>query len=226
MPFIFRLGTVFLVFFCFGFGVFKMAFGLLGQKIKKIPCVIYIAWFCAASWAQAFLGLLLEDPLEKLFFELIFLTLHAVVLGLLLKKFCHLPFIHTLTAAVLGNFIVYTVYNVVNTTAFAYSPVFDGKYLYVLTTIQIPGGAHFYRQFCPDVRLDGTGLFLSGFHAGRRIRGVLFLTDCGRVILGAVSCYVRGEPGQDQGAGGNHPPAAGAHGASGGAAAGDPRGPA
>ena len=153
MPFIFRLGTVFLVFFCFGFGV---------QKIKKIPCVIYIAWFCAASWAQAFLGLLLEDPLEKLFFELIFLTLHAVVLGLLLKKFCHLPFIHTLTAAVLGNFIVYTVYNVVNTTAFAYSPVFDGKYLYVLTTIYIPylsaplaailasyilGKSSFYRYF-------------------------------------------------------------------------------
>lgn len=138
MPLSFRLGTVFLVFFCFGFGIFKMALGLLGQKIKKIPCVIYIVWFCAASWAQAFLGLLFEDPLEKLFFELAFLTLHAAVLGLLLKKYFRLPFVHTLTAAVLGNFIVYTVYHVVNTTAFAYSPAFDGRYLYVLTTIYIP----------------------------------------------------------------------------------------
>lgn len=138
MPLSFRLGTVFLVLFCFGFGIFKMALGLLGQKIKKMSCAIYMIVFCILSLIESFLKILYENPLEGLFMQIVFYTLYAVILGSLLKKYYHLPFIHTFTAAVLGNFIIYTVSNVVNATAFAYSPAFDGKYLYVLTTIYIP----------------------------------------------------------------------------------------
>lgn len=138
MPLSFRLATIFLVLFCFGFGIYKMALGLLGQKIKKIPCIIYLVYFCAVSWAQAFIELLADKPEEGLLINVVCSSLHAVVLGIILQKSYHIPFIQTLTAGVLGNFIVNTVFNVVNTTAITYSPVFDGKYLYVLTTIYIP----------------------------------------------------------------------------------------
>lgn len=138
MPLAFRLGTVFLVFFCFGFGIFKMALGLLGQKIKKIPLIIYIVYFCAASWAAVLVSVLAGIPEDGLLLSLVSSSLHAAVLGILLKKSYHVPLFQTLTAAVLGNFIVYTVYHVVDVTAATYSPVFDGKYLYVLTTIYIP----------------------------------------------------------------------------------------
>lgn len=138
MPLSFRLATVFLVFLCFGFGIFKMALGLLGQKMKKIPCLVYVAYFCAASCAEMILVIWTGIPEEELFLSVADSTVHAVVLGLLLTKIYRLPFIQTLVAAVLGNFIVYTVHHVVSAAAYAYSPVFDGKYLYVLTTIYIP----------------------------------------------------------------------------------------
>lgn len=138
MPLSFRLGTVFFVFFCFGFGIFKMALALLGERIKKVPCIGYMVYFCSVSWMQAFLEYAFEKPVQILCWELFFSSVHALVLGSFLKKWYHHPFIHTLTAAVLGNFIVYTVYHVVETIAWAYTPLFDGKYLLVLTTIYIP----------------------------------------------------------------------------------------
>lgn len=138
MPLSFRLGTVFFVFFCFGFGIFKMALALLGERIKKVPCIGYMVYFCSVSWMQAFLEYAFEKPVQILCWELLFSSVHALVLGSFLKKWYHHPFIHTLTAAVLGNFIVYTVYHVVETIAWAYTPLFDGKYLLVLTTIYIP----------------------------------------------------------------------------------------
>ena len=138
MPLSFRLATIFLVLFCFGFGIYKMALGLLGRKIKKIPCIIYLIYYCAASWVQNFILILTDKPESGLLLNLVLTSLHAVVLGLILKRSYHITFIQMLTAGVLGNFIVNTVFNVVDTTAMTYSPVFDGKYLYVLTTIYIP----------------------------------------------------------------------------------------
>ncbi|MDO4322369.1 MAG: GHKL domain-containing protein [Lachnospiraceae bacterium] len=101
MPLYFRLATIFLVFLCFGFGIFKMALGLLGQKMKKLPCAVYVVYFCAVSWGQSFLIFWLDKPWEGLLLELAFSTLHAAVLGILLTKIYRVPLIQTLTAAVL-----------------------------------------------------------------------------------------------------------------------------
>lgn len=138
MPLSFRLVTIFLVFLCFGFGIFKMSLGLLGQKIRKIPCLIYIIYYCAASWSEVGLMVLVDSTDESLGMVLAYLTIHAVVLGFILTRVYCISLIQTLTAALLGNFIVYTVHNVVSTTVVHYSPTFGGMYLYVLITIYIP----------------------------------------------------------------------------------------
>lgn len=188
MPLSFRLGSVFLVFLCFGFGIFKMALGLLGQKLKGTLCVVYVVYFCAVSWLELLVMILAGQPEEGLFLSLLFYALHSVVLGILLKKGYRIPMIQTVTAAALGNFIVYTVHNVVSVTAETYSPVFDGKYLYVLTTIYIPYLSGPFAAILVSYILKKSNFYryFSHLFANRIRAAVVFAASCGLMYVWPV----------------------------------------
>lgn len=160
MPLSFRLGTVILVLLCQGFANYKMALALLGQKLRPVPSIVYMVYYCAATFLVEFGTMLLFHLEERgLLLTILVFTMHGIVLCAILTKTCHIPPIQTLTAAILSNFIVYTVFQVVDNIAFTYSPVFDGKYLLVLTTVYIP-----YLSSLLAAMLISYILGKSGFH--------------------------------------------------------------
>lgn len=193
MPLSFRLTTVFLVISCFGFGIFKMALGLLGQGMKKKLCAGYVVYFCAAFWVEFLIFVLAKETQAGLFHSLAVPSIHMVVLGLFLAKGYRVPLPQTLTAAALGNFIVYTVYNVVSAAAAAYSPVFDGMYLYVLTTIYIPYLSGLLAAVLVSwiLRRSGFYRYFSHLFAGRYRGALTFGVSYGLMCVWPLSDWMR-----------------------------------
>lgn len=186
---------------CLGLGLYKMALGLLGKKSKAWPCLLFLLYHHAATWAEVFLldsqGALQEGLFSLLFFP----AVNAIVLALILKKSCRMPFLQTLTAAVLGNFIIYTIHNVTSAACIAYSPVFDGKYLYAFTTICIPYMSAPLAAMLISYILRKSNFYRYFSHLLSK-KGQAFLTlMVGFVLLSAWPLIDRLYPGAEPGAG-------------------------
>ena len=146
MPLSFRLFSAGFSFACFGVGLYALATGILGKKIKALPCLIYTCYYLLAN-TLIFIGMAVAYLLVDIFeYETVINLLngtlgnllHSIVLALVLRKFSGTDFWQGLAAAFLGNFIAYTANSVLMEVTSYYSPIFGGMYLYTFITIYIP----------------------------------------------------------------------------------------
>lgn len=150
MPLSFRLFSVGFSLVCFGIGLYALASGILGKKIKALPCLIYTIYYLSANaliLAGIFRVYVLVDAYE---YEYVYVNvinlldgtignlLHSIMLAFILRRFLGTNFWQGLAAAFLGNFIVYTANSVLMEVTSYYSPTFGGMYLYTFITIYIP----------------------------------------------------------------------------------------
>lgn len=146
MPLSFRLFSAGFSFACFGVGLYALATGILGKRIKALPCLIYTCYYLLAN-TLIFIGMAVAYLLVDIFeYETVINLLngtlgnllHSIVLALVLRKFLGTDFWQGLAAAFLGNFIAYTANSVLMEVTSYYSPIFGGMYLYTFITIYIP----------------------------------------------------------------------------------------
>ena len=127
----------------FPLSVWLLSTAVLGKKLKAASCLVYCILGLAVSWLDMLAGVLtgyLESstPAQTLILDLAMLAAYALTAGIFLARLYHLPFIQALTAAMLGNFAAYTSGAAADAVAWTYTPLFDGRYLLVLTTIYLP----------------------------------------------------------------------------------------
>lgn len=144
MPLSFRLFSVGFSFVCFGAGLYALASGILGKKIKTLPGLIYTVYFLFANaliLVAEIVVTVYADEYKNVFGLLngtIGNLLHSIVLALVLRRFLGADFWQGLAAAFLGSFIAYTANSVLMEATSYYSPTFGGIYLYAFITIYIP----------------------------------------------------------------------------------------
>lgn len=143
MPLGFRIISVCYMYLAFPLSVWLLSTAVLGKKLKTVSCLVYCILGLAISWIDMLAGVLTgylesSSPVEILILDLAMLTAYALTAGIFLAKLYRLPFIQTLTAAMLGNFAAYTSGAAADAVSWTYTPLFDGKYLLVLTTIYLP----------------------------------------------------------------------------------------
>lgn len=146
MPLSFRLFSVGFSFVCFGMGLYALASGILGKKIKPVPCLIYTFYYLLANALiyaviavlEVTMGIYQYVNIINLLNGTLGNLLHAVVLALVLRRCLGTDFWQGLAAAFLGNFIAYTANSVLMEVTSYYSPTFGGMYLYTFITIYIP----------------------------------------------------------------------------------------
>ena len=171
----------------FPLSVWLLSTAVLGKKLKAASCLVYCILGLAVSWLDMLAGVLtgyLESstPAQTLILDLAMLAAYALTAGIFLARLYHLPFIQALTAAMLGNFAAYTSGAAADAVAWTYTPLFDGRYLLVLTTIYLP-----YTLMLLIVLLFSLLLRRSEFH---RYFTALFETKKRTVLTLIVSSFL------------------------------------
>ena len=69
------------------------------------------------------------DVLDEDWLELLGLSIVALIFSVILRLRYRVPTAEALGAAMLGHFLIYTIFDFLTAAASYYSPVFDGKYL-------------------------------------------------------------------------------------------------
>lgn len=78
------------------------------------------------------------DVLDEDWLEPLGLSIVALIFSAILRLRYRVPMAAALGAAMLGHFLIYTIFDFLTAAASYYSPVFDGKYLYVATSLLLP----------------------------------------------------------------------------------------
>ncbi len=144
MSLAFRIFTVCYTFLFTALSLFYITTGILGKKVRWG----YLAAFCGSAvllqWL-VILGQILfyveetgQDIIPLPFYDIVCYTLTALVLGwMMYRAFC-LPLLHTVTASVLGTFIILTAGSVMSQAVDAYSPLFDRQHFLAFVRLYIP----------------------------------------------------------------------------------------
>lgn len=140
----FRLFTAGYTYVMMSVALFILACGILGRKVKLRP----LAVFCVVSQVLQWLGIIRplllmiagasDDFALSPAFDILTYTPVALFLGWQLVREFHMPFLHTLTAAVLGTFIANTAGGVMAQVVERYSPLFDRMYILAFVLLYIP----------------------------------------------------------------------------------------
>lgn len=139
MPLAFRIFSVFLVFIILSFAMSQIAAVLVGQKLTWRQYLLFCIEFCVIEWLRVGIDIFIElNEVTAPLWEVAAYSLLALLLCLLLRWMYRVPLDRAFAAATLGNFITYTIYDFLMDALYVYSPRFDGKYLYVVTTIYLP----------------------------------------------------------------------------------------
>lgn len=146
MPLSFRLFSAGFGYVCFGAGLYVLASGIMGKKIKALPGLIYTFYYLLANGlvvagmaaANTQMDIFAYENIINLINGTLGNLMHAIVLAFVLRRFSGADFWQGLAAAFLGNFIAYTVNSVLMEVTAYYSPTFGGMYLYTFITIYIP----------------------------------------------------------------------------------------
>ncbi len=138
MAFSFRISVVFILFAVHALAVFLTTMALIGEKPRWRWYIAFYAEYCVVMW-----GILLymgQFDTEEAFWwcEPLGLLLVTLIFSAILKIKFHVPLANALGAAGLGHFLIYTIFDFLTEAAAFYSPVFDGKYLYVATSLVLP----------------------------------------------------------------------------------------
>lgn len=144
MSLAFRLFSVSYTFIFTALALFVLTVGILGRKIRWGYLGVFAGGAVAIQWLSIGVSLILyiagagEAAIESPLFDIVCYTLTAWLLGWLLNRAFHLPLWHTVTAAVLGTFIILTTSSVMTEALDAYSPLFDRRHFLVFVRFYIP----------------------------------------------------------------------------------------
>lgn len=144
MSLAFRLFSVGYTFSFTAFALFVLAVGILGRKIRWGYLAVF--WGCSFAVQGLVLGVQLllyvmginPEIISYSIYDLFCYTVTAIILGGLLCRAYRLPFLHTLTAAVLSTFIILTAGLVITDAVQTYSPLFDRQYFLVFIHFYVP----------------------------------------------------------------------------------------
>lgn len=139
MPLAFRIFSVFLVFIVLSFAMSRIASVLVGQKLTWRQYLLFCAGLCAIEWMRVGIDIVIElNEITEPLWKIASYCLLSLLLCIILRRMYRVPLDRAFAAAALGNFITYTIYDFLVDALYVYSPRFDGKYLYVVTTIYLP----------------------------------------------------------------------------------------
>ena len=126
----FRLFTGAYTFLMMSIALFILTCGILGKKIKGRPLAVFCIAAQVLQWLIGVVAPLLmllasasDDMALSPAFDILTYTPVALFLGWQLAREFRLPFLHTLTAAVLGTFIANTASSVMAQVVERYSPL-------------------------------------------------------------------------------------------------------
>ena len=141
----FRLFTGAYTFLMMSIALFILTCGILGKKIKGRPLAVFCIAAQVLQWLIGVVAPLLmllasasDDMALSPAFDILTYTPVALFLGWQLAREFRLPFLHTLTAAVLGTFIANTASSVMAQVVERYSPLFDRMYILAFVLLYIP----------------------------------------------------------------------------------------
>lgn len=137
MPFYFRIFAVFVLFAVYALAFFWTTVALTGKKLRWRWYLVFYAGYCVVVWA-AICFIVWIDKEEPIWYEPLSLLIVALILSAILCRVYHVPLANALGASLLGDFLIFTIYDFLVAAAGFYSPVFDGKYLYVATSLLLP----------------------------------------------------------------------------------------
>lgn len=152
MSLAFRLFSVGYSFSFTAFALFVLAVGILGRKIRWGYLAVF--WGCSFAVQGLVLGVQLllyvmginPEIISYSIYDLFCYTVTAIILGGLLCRAYRLPFLHTLTAAVLSTFIILTAGSVITDAVqdagyamFFFALIVAGLFLMQFTAMYVAG---------------------------------------------------------------------------------------
>lgn len=137
MSFGFRISVIFVLFAVHAFSVFWTTMALAGERPRWRWYAVFYVGYCVVMWGML-LYMVFFDAEEAAWCEPLAFLVVALFFSAILRRRFHVPLANALGAAMLGHFLIYTIFDFLTEAAMYYSPVFDGKYLLVATSLVLP----------------------------------------------------------------------------------------
>ena len=140
MSLAFRLGTVAFTMGMMVLALYILAAGILGRKMNWKSLGIFLLCGEAAQWLTMLIYAFTagtENAASDLY-DTVCYTVMALILGFLLFKACHIPFLHTFTASVLSTFITNTANSLMVQMVEEYAPLFDRQHVLAFVRLYVP----------------------------------------------------------------------------------------
>lgn len=142
MLFSIRVFMIFLLFLVHSFAIFLIASALVGERFRWRRYLLFYLGYLAIEWFQIGLSFVVpgldqfdSDPLwVKVMDAFLIIALVCVIF----YRMYHIAIDKAFAVAALGHFLTYTIIDFLTEAAYFYSPVFDGGYLLVATTLFLP----------------------------------------------------------------------------------------
>lgn len=182
MSLAFRLGTVAFTMGMMVLALYILAAGFLGRKMHWKSLGIFLLCGEAAQWLTMLIYAFTagtENAASDLY-DTVCYTVMALILGFLLFKACHIPFLHTFTASVLSTFITNTANSLMVQMVEEYAPLFERQHVLAFVRLYVP-----YTLTVVLAWLTALILKKSGFY---RYFSAMFRSR-GRAVLTLLVCY-------------------------------------
>ena len=189
MSIAYRLGTVAFTLGLMALALYILTAGILGRKIhwKSLGiffvCAEVIQWLAIILYVLYTLAIGAEDMPSAVFDTACYIVT-SLVLGLLMTKVHHIPWIHTFTAAILCTFVINTANTTMVYVVEEYAPLFDQRHFLAFVRLDVP-----YMLTVGFALLVAAILKRSGFYRyfiamfRSRARGILTLVVCLALML-------------------------------------------
>lgn len=141
MPFGFRLTVVVILMAVEAYTVFRITVALLGERPRWRCYLLFYVVYNALEWGLILVLELFEENTwtePPLWIHELEYILTVFFLCMTIRRGYHVSFDKVFGAVAVGFFAKDIIYDFLTDAAVFYSPVFDGKYLYVITSIVLP----------------------------------------------------------------------------------------
>ncbi len=137
-----RVFMIFLLLMVHSFAIFVIASSLAGERFRWRRYLLFNLVYLVIEWLQIGLSLLVpglaqfgDDPL---WMKVMDAFLIIVLVCVIFSRMYYVAIDKAFAIASLGHFLTYTIIDFLTEAAYFYSPVFDGGYLFVVTTLFVP----------------------------------------------------------------------------------------
>lgn len=116
MPLVFRISVVVVLFAVHAFSVFWTTTALVGERPRWGWYAVYYAGYSVVMWGVVLLMIAL-DVLDEDWLELLGLSIVALIFSVILRLRYRVPMAEALGAAMLGHFLIYTIFDFLTAAA-------------------------------------------------------------------------------------------------------------